>query len=140
MRLVTIAFILLICSTFVSSLFFGGGGCGCGCGGGCGGGCGRKKREAGFGEENHEEEEPFGKLSANGTDLLCNSLELKTTIQESMRSTLTDSKRALSSILESFGDRFVVVCSRFPFEYAVRHDTAYCAVTKGDHTCKAFSL
>ncbi|GMT22541.1 hypothetical protein PFISCL1PPCAC_13838 [Pristionchus fissidentatus] len=143
MRSVSIVFCLLMVAFVTDALFFGsgggGGGCCGGCGG-CGGGCGRKKSDGENDAPLVEEEEPFGKLSANGTDMLCNNLELKQVMEESMRDSMTASKKALSSTLESFGDRFVVVCSRSPFEFAVRHDTAFCAVTKQDYTCKAFAL
>ncbi|CAB3397063.1 unnamed protein product [Caenorhabditis bovis] len=95
----------------------------CGCGGGASSifGGGRKKRST---------ENP-----------LCNAEELRETLDFNMHPNQIDSSKSLQSALEQqFQSRFVVVCSKDPFNFATHNSTAFCSIKKNDQYCQAFAF
>ncbi|CAB3397069.1 unnamed protein product [Caenorhabditis bovis] len=134
MNSILVILILTICSISACPGLFGGlGGCGGGSGG-CGGGCGRRKRSI------QGSEEFFG-IASSQEDMLCNSPEMRKTMNIAMRPSPVDSSKAIQTALEEHGlFRYVVVCSEAPFVYAVRIDTAYCSSRNKNHFCQAFAI
>ncbi|MCP9262388.1 Ground-like domain protein [Dirofilaria immitis] len=76
--------------------------------------------------------------SEPGTDIKCNSRELKELMLENISENSSASKRAINDQAEAkFGGSIDVICSKGHFSY-VYSSNLYCEATKGNVTCIAF--